>query len=253
MIAKGLSRLIEEHAIREYPRESCGLVIDGTIRGRDIDGDYLPLENLHPDPTKSFRIDRKIWLELGSRVTAVVHSHPDGPDCPSEADMRSQMATRLPYIIVSTNGVNCTTPFEFGVDLEPHPLVGRGFRHGVTDCFAAIRDWYRLNTEVVLEDFARDWLWWKKGSNFYVENYSAMGFRLLNENEEPKRGDAFFVCVGSKVPNHGGIYVGNGKIYHHLAPARGGPYAPSYLAVEEYGLRWQSYRPVFGRHRDLEN
>ncbi len=254
MIANALARLIEQQALEGYPNEICGFVIDGTVNGRDIDGELLPLPNIHPDPEKSFRIDPKLFLEYEGRITAVYHSHPDAPSAPSEADMRYQMALGIPFIIVATNGTNCIAPFEFGSEMEPWPLEGRPFRHGVTDCMASIRDWYRLKTDIRIAECPREWNWWKSGGNLYEDNYKLEGFRKLDEEagEEPQPHDAFFICANSKVPNHGGIYVGEGLIYHHMGSVRDGPYSPSHLSVIEYGLRWRAYRPIFVRHRSLD-
>ena len=255
MIAPALSRLIEAHAIECYPREACGLVIDGTVVERYIDGTYVPVENIHAHPEAAFHIDPQALIKYEGRITAYVHSHPNGPDAPSEHDMITQERIGLPSIIVSTDGINCTEPFEFGECLPPHPLEGRSFRHAVTDCFEAIRDWYTVTVpekNIKIASCPRDWGWWKDGKDYYRDNFRDAGFRLLEEGEEQQYGDAFFVSVGSPVPNHGGIYLGNAMIYHHLGSTRHGPYSPSHLSVVEFGLRWQSYRPTFVRHRNFE-
>jgi len=149
-----------QHAVEEYPNESCGFVIDGQ---------YHRFANLSKKPESAFEIDPVDWVtaELTGTIEAVIHSHPDGPACPTAADMKSQVSTGVPWGIIVSSSEGAKDVFWFGdqvpIDMGSTgtpPLVGRGFRHAVTDCYDCIRDWYRLNTSLVLPNFARDWEWW---------------------------------------------------------------------------------------------
>ncbi len=72
------------------PEEGCGLVggTDGTAKV------VLPVENAAHSPVR-FRMepqaqyDAMMQLEAaGQEILAIFHSHPSGPDCPSETDER---------------------------------------------------------------------------------------------------------------------------------------------------------------------
>jgi proteasome lid subunit RPN8/RPN11 len=148
------------HAIAEYPRESCGLVVAG---------EYLPRKNVAKLPNEEFRVSTRGWTSAMERgpVEAVIHSHPDGPACPTAADMEGQERTAMPWGIIVSSEENAQDPFWFGdqvpIDLGQAglpPLVGRIFRHGVQDCYDTIRDWYWLERGIRLPNFARDWEWW---------------------------------------------------------------------------------------------
>ena len=67
------------HAVRECPKESCGLIVNGN---------YWPCVNIAKDPTADFAIDPRAYLgaQMSGVIEAVVHSHPlDTP--PSELDI----------------------------------------------------------------------------------------------------------------------------------------------------------------------
>ena len=233
---------MQRHAIESYPRESCGLLIDGV---------YMPCANIHPTPEKDFQIDATTWNAsfLAGQVQALVHSHPGGPDHPTKTDMEQQIATALPWGILCTDGQVAGKPFWFGDQAPVPPLDKRSFRHGVTDCYALIRDWYRLRRGVTLQDFPRDWEWWlpqrkEDGTlgeplNLYKDGFAAAGFVEIS-GEERREGDVFLAEIRTRdmeragmkpgTPNHGGIYLGRDLALHHLTARM--PVDPTRLAEE---------------------
>lgn len=202
------------HAMASYPHESCGAV---TAAG------YIPFENIAEDPTRYFECDDQLEpYQLSGELLALVHSHPDGPFGPSSRDMAQQIAMAVPWGIVACRQDAALDPFYWGDTLEPPPLEGRDFRHGPSgtdnkgDCYALIRDYYRLRG-VSLADFPRDDDWWKRGGDLYREQYRKWGFRVAaNAADDPQIGDVLLIQYNSAVPNHGAIYVGEGMILHHL-------------------------------------
>ena len=81
-----------------------------------------------------------------------------------------------------------------------------------------MRDWFRSERGVLLPNFARFDDWWKRGENLYLDNFSRVGFEVVNfadlRNLLP--GDCFLMQVASPVPNHAAVYLGDGLILHHL-------------------------------------
>ncbi|MFP3822548.1 C40 family peptidase, partial [Bacillus sp. SIMBA_008] len=71
------------HAAAEYPRECCGLVIAGADGER-----YIPCRNTAATPSEHFRLPAEDYAaaEDQGRVLALVHSHPNAPAVPSDAD-----------------------------------------------------------------------------------------------------------------------------------------------------------------------
>lgn len=91
-----------DHALAEYPRESCGLLV--IIEGQET---YLPCRNL-AQGSDHFILDPMDYLRADDRgeIVGIVHSHPDAPALPSEDDIIAQQASGLPWHIVSVPKVN---------------------------------------------------------------------------------------------------------------------------------------------------
>lgn len=210
MFDQEIVQAIKAHAISQFPKESCGLVVAGA---------YVPCENKAAQPEHEFRIAPEDFLKF-TDVKAVVHSHPNGPNHPSEADMRHQLSTGLNFGIVACNGEAAMDPFFWGPDVYAPPLIGREFRHGPSgsdgkgDCYALCRDWYRIEMKIELPEVPRDDEWWKKGGDLYSE-FAKYGFRKISI-DEIRYGDGVLAQIRSPVPNHAGIYLGQGLILHHL-------------------------------------
>jgi len=196
------------HAGKEYPKEACGLIVDG---------DYLPRVNRAKDPETEFFITPQAILaaKKHGEILAVLHSHPGGPTHPTASDMRGQMDCALPWGLVTTDGDQVSDVIWFGDQVPIPPLIGRDFRHGVTDCYSLIRDWYRLERGITLKDYPRDNSWWEEGQDLYRQNFRETGFQEIPEHEA-RPGDVFLAQVRSAVPNHGGILLEGGLILHHL-------------------------------------
>lgn len=204
---------IQADAAARYPQESCGLVVEneGVVQ-------YVPCDNLHPEPTIGFRIEPARLLAAGHTLRAIVHSHPDGPDHPSEQDMAGQLASGVPWGISVAHRDFGELPFWWGEGTPVPPLTGRQFRHGVADCYVLLRDAFRAQG-TVLPDVARGWEWWlteNGGSDLYRRGFARAGFVEV-AFAELRPGDAVLMAIKSAQPNHAAMVLENGRILHHLA------------------------------------
>ncbi|WP_145579822.1 NlpC/P60 family protein, partial [Yersinia vastinensis] len=93
------------------------------------------------------------------------------------------------------------------------PLKGRPFVHGIWDCYAIVRDWYRLERDITLPNFERSDGWWDRGENLYMKHYADAGFYAHAEPLEV--GDVILMQYKANEPNHAGVYLGDGKMIHH--------------------------------------
>jgi len=208
MFGSEVEEAAKAHALAEYPRESCGLVIGGK---------YVPMPNRSSD-AKAFEMDASAFDD---RTQAVVHSHPDGPPWPSAADMRGQIATRVPWGVLTVTSAGAGAVLWWGDGVPRPPLLGRDFRPGPSgsdgrgDCYALIRDWYAEHRGIELPEFPRDDEWWEHGEDLYRENFAAAGFvQIAPEAMQP--GDVVLAQVMASTTNHGGIVLPNGLVLHHL-------------------------------------
>lgn len=239
LLTEEIVQQIQAHAIEEYPNECAGLIM--------TDGSYRRVKNEAYDPTTAvyFPKGEVFPLLMEGKIAAFVHSHPNGPNFPSRADMDSQQETDVPWVIVSTNGEACLAPFAFGDQLERPPLTDRGFQHGVTDCYAFIRDWYLEKRGIVLPEFSRSWEWWGK-EQLYLDGFSRAGFKPI-ALDELQEGDGILFAVRSNTPNHAAVYVGNNLIAHHAASRQG--WDMSRLPQVEPIGRWFPYATHFLRYQ----
>lgn len=208
MRKKTLSAILA-HAAADYPRESCGLVVQNGRIER-----YFPCRNLAAHPTAQFHLSPHEYAaaEEWGTVIAIVHSHPDATTQPSPLDLAQCDATALPWYIVSW------PEGDFRV-IQPRgdlPLVGRPFVLGYSDCWGLVMDYYRLMHGITLHDYRVDRPWWEDGQagNFYQDCWYECGFRAFHG--EPQPGDVVIMQVQSKKWNHAGVLLEGTFLLHHL-------------------------------------
>lgn len=251
-----VSAAAREAAIEAWPQEMCAVI--------GPDGQFVRIQNVSSDPTRDFLMPERTWIEHAP-VLAVIHSHISTrvpvespgfiPDCPSAADMSGQIATAVPWGIVVTDGEVASDVLWWGDHVLDQPLCGRMFRHGVTDCYSAVRAWYWQERRILLREYPRDCSWWASGKNLYIDNFMDAGFRRVDA-ATPEIGDVLLMQIGhTSVPNHAGIWLGLGKIYHHPmpAPSLGRRSAESMSRIEPLGARERYITHVLRHERSFSS
>ena len=54
--------------------------------------------------------------------------------------------------------------------------------------------------------------WWENGLNYFDDLFEDFGFI---EVEEPQKNDIIVFSIRSNIPNHCGVYLGEGVFMHH--------------------------------------
>lgn len=200
---------IAEHFKNEYPREGCGVI--SLIKGKK---EWCPCTNLAED-NQDFILNPIEYLNIRRKgdIYAIVHSHPDSTNEASENDIKYCDALGIPYWIFDYPGMNLNiiNPKE-----HSNPLIGREYEFGINDCLEAVRDYYKKYLNIVLPT-RLPYLdhWWEKGHNYFTEEHlKEWGFTKV-KNPEPN--DIVIFTVGSSIPNHCGVYLGNEIFFHHAA------------------------------------
>ena len=197
---------IQEHFEKEYPREGCGVI--GVVKGKKR---WFPCENVAEDDD-NFIISSKDYFDIKRKadIIAIVHSHPDASNEPSEHDINHCNAIGLPYYIFSYPDMELNI-------VEPKknftPLLGREYKFGVRDCFEAMRDWLAdQNINIPPREPFED-NWWEKDLDYFTEeNIARWGFKPVST---PQKNDLLIFQVSADVPDHCGVYLGNDVFYHH--------------------------------------
>lgn len=238
----GIDAAIMAHANSLRRQEVCGIV---TACPTAPDGyRYHRVPNSAADPARHFVIDPLALAGLPAAL-AVVHSHPEGPAWPSAADLHQAQADDVVWGIAVPSGQPHAGLFWFGGDLQAS-MTDRGYRHGVTDCYALVRDWYRLRFGIRLIDRPREWQWWQGKEDLYSASFSHSGFVRLPPEAELRTGDVALAAILGETLNHALIHVGDGLVLHHPAGRVG--YDASRLPRTEPAARWQRYIRFWARH-----
>lgn len=199
---------IRLHAQSEYPDEAVGCIVDNS---------YVELVNEADEPEISFARS-----DYPADAQAIIHSHTrDHSTAPSRADMESQQATALPWGIIATDGINCSEIQWFGDQVPVPSLLGRKFVSGFTDCWGLVRDVYRTQFGILLQNIPRDENWYKDepphekaldllGPDRIIET----GFRIISM-KAARPGDVLLGSIRSTVVNHCGLVLPDGLILHH--------------------------------------
>lgn len=198
---------IVKHAEAGYPKEVCGLVIKSGKKTR-----YIPCTN-ESDSVDNFKISAMEYslAEDQGEIVQIVHSHPDYPSSPSEADLVSCEESNIPWLIVSVREGKYADETLVKPTGYIAPLIGRMFYHGVLDCYTIIEDFYARELGIKLPHPDRDDDWWHKGLDLYMANYSDAGFEVVKAGSL-QYGDVILMQIRSPVANHGAVYIGENEI-----------------------------------------
>ena len=222
------------------PQEACALLYR---QPGQTGWQIRPVRNLSATPQHDFAVaaDQLAATRKGAEVI-LFHSHPAGPPWPSFADMAGQAETGLPWLIADLSGPQADF---FLLGGAPPPLARRAFRHGVTDCYALIRDIYADRLGVCLPDWPRDWLWWQSGQRYYETLFARTGFRALRPDEPPRPLDVCLMRIRATTANHAAVLCEDGCLHHHLAGRYG--YDPARLPRRDPAPRWAPFIQVWLR------
>ena len=240
-MSPGTVDAIRAHAVADYPREACGLI--AVIKGRER---YIPCRNMARTPSEHFILAPEDYANADEQgeLVAVVHSHPDVPARPSEADRVACEASGLPWVIVAVQrgddgAVSAGDLVEIRPDGYQAPLVGRPFAHGVLDCYSLVRDFYDRELGIDLPDFPREDGWWDRDGDLYMQNFRAAGCQPISGPMQ--RGDIILMAIRARVANHAAVYLGDGLMLHHLYGRLS--------SRDVYGGMWAEKTILVVRHR----
>ncbi len=235
---------IKEEAVRNYPQESCGLILKNNKKFTTI-----ACKNISGEPKSSFTIcpvDYAKATELGE-VVGVWHTHVEIPPRASDADKVGCERSGLPWYIVSIRKKGEEFEFEGPNRIEPEsfemPYLERPYEENVFNCYTIVQDYYKREFDISLGDYP---FRLSDGTPAATEKfkscYEKEGFVRLHD-EEPKNGDIFMMQISADSPNHVGVYVGEGAFIHHQTGR---------LSRKDiYGGFWKKHTTHHLRYKDM--
>jgi proteasome lid subunit RPN8/RPN11 len=233
MITKKIKDEIWQAAEQSYPQEMCGFIVAKKRKSK-----FIQCANISPE-LNSFIMDPRgiINAEEQGKLIMIVHSHCNESAQPSQSDEVGCELSGIPWLIVS---LPTRQTYEWKPKGYEAPLEGRKFSHGVLDCYTLLKDFYSKELNISIPDFHRDYAWWKKGANLYLENFGKAGFVKVDDQ---KIHDVVLMQMDSPVPNHAGILLDKNQFIHHLE---------GHLSCKQvYGGFWRKNTWCTLRHKEL--
>ena len=127
---------IKKHALKESPRECCGLLLKST-EGLGIQ----TCRNVSEKPDKHFSISAKDYLRASMRgsVEGVYHSHISNNDKFSPNDILHSRAHKVPFVLYCQGKDSFST---FDPERSKTFLYDRIFKIGESDCYTFVKEYY---------------------------------------------------------------------------------------------------------------
>ena len=199
-----------DHAQKDSPNEACGLL--AVYKGKEK---YFPCKNLAEEKGEYFIIDPDDWVTIEDKgeIVAVIHSHPNCPPTPSQADLASCEYLDLPFYIVTPE----TQQWHY---FEPSGykkgLIGREWVWDIQDCWSLVTDWYKEKKNIEIKHWPRPSSPQEFEQNPYFEKViTGSGFIELDDNVDLQVGDVLLMDSSQNKLSHVALYIGDQTILHH--------------------------------------
>lgn len=226
---------ILRHVFEQAPNEACGLIVSG---------EYVPCQNIHDKPESYFSLCPKDFARASKKGTieAVFHSHPSSYNKFSPDDAKACRQSNLPWLMYCT----VTDDWHYADPTGDAPYEGRQWSYGIHDCYGLVRDFYKNEFGIKLDNFERgdEMEWSSPGWNMFEEHVGSQGFATCDG--AAKKGDLLLMQLQAACPNHMGVLANPSAniFYQHLF----GRLSEANI----YGGYWAKNTVKVFRHRDLQ-
>jgi len=223
---------IRRKAEKAFPDEACGFVL--------TDGRAIACPNVALDKG-TFEMRPEDSAAYLDQAVAIWHSHLWHPGF-SRQDVDACHTLQVPYAVW-----DCGSSELFWLDPRPSAgLIGRPWNYGVHDCFAAMRDWYYQERELLLADEFRgdEYEWANSGFHQFKRIFDVHGFKELPEGVTPVRGDLVLMQLsGHDYIDHVAVIEDPSKnlILHHLCGRQS--------ALDDYGRLFRTHTYALARRQ----
>ena len=188
--------------------ESCGFIYLG-LNGAEL----FPCKNVALDPHTDFAISPSDYIgaKMRGQLFGVYHSHPVSAGF-SPKDIAYAQQVALPQYLYS---IPDKVWSEYIPPTYNPPLEGRPFAWGFWDCYSIVRDYYRMNFKVYLNDYDRDESFHTLPNHDILDLYTKEGGYKAVGITQIKTHDILVFNVANVLPQHFAVFIGNSRIIHH--------------------------------------
>lgn len=189
--------------------EKCGFILHDGSTAR-----FIECRNSSPTPAQSFQIEPGDYVaaKMQGHLLGVWHSHPVDAAF-SEADLHYAQATALPSYLYN---LPAKTWHEYIPPTYRPPLEGQPFVMGFFDCFGLVRNYYRQQLGIHINDYDRDESFIDLPSISILDHYMDEGGYRAVGTATLRKHDVLVFNVGRIMPQHFGVFVGNSRVMHHV-------------------------------------
>lgn len=192
--------------------------------------------NLAQEPVNSFIMHPsdsiKVLDKIANKAEVVVwHTHvlPSATTGLSPVDIQSAESLGLPMYV-------CHLPTGIFDYYDPNlklPYEGRIYKWTSSNCYTLIRDWYKYELGIKLNNYflPREGSYNESNFDLFLNNIEREGFKEISI-ENIQVGDLILFKLGRVLhSNHIGIYLGDNKFLHHLTNRLS--------SVDDLGIEWR--------------
>ncbi len=204
---------VSTYTLNCYPNEMCGILVEDT---------FIPIPNIHEKPENNFTLCPITLVQYLGKIQAIIHSH-----CrelksielldlrtPSYNDLIGQKKSKVPWLIVSCEGINVTYPLEIP-RIKNNNYLQRPFIWFINDCYSLVQDYYLFELGIDLPDHKadEDFCNMRKLDDLFEDYIKEYGFIELPATVQLQKGDLILLDNAGRTKNHLGIYE-DGYILH---------------------------------------
>jgi len=202
MLSDIIKQKIKEYALKDKPNECCGLIVSkGNVKF------LFPCKNIASNKENYFEMCPHDYLKASreNKIIGMYHRQ-----CNAGASLYDYIISYGHNIYSIVYSWKTDSFFEINSYLYKYiKYIGKEFEIGKQDCFSLIREFYKNEYNININNYNRKDGWEKDNPNIIQENYLKEGFTetdLLNIKE------GNIIEFGNY---HFGIYINNNLLLHH--------------------------------------
>ena len=207
MLNQIIFKQIRSHALSEYPKEACGLIIYNNQKSC-----VIPCRNISTEPINHFILSPIDYLKacLKGKIEWLYHSHsqPDHNENLTHLDILNSNIHHRPMILYNM----VYNKFSFNQDNSLLKYVGVPFIYNNNDCLSLVEKFYKNEFKITLPSYTRNQNTLENNPSLFLDKMDKYGFRSINNNIQ--YGDIIMTGY-DKYPSHLMIYIGDNQVLHH--------------------------------------